>query len=75
MPRTLVIPAHPQPEHSRANRALADAAPAAGIELRVLYARYPDYLIDVAAEQAVRSAGRCPARQLNPPHHPAIRQC
>ena len=75
MPRILVILAHPQLEHSRANRALADAARAAGIEVRDLYARYPDYLIDVAAEQAVRSAGRCPARQLNPPHHPALRPC
>ena len=52
MPRTLVILAHPQLEHSRANRALADAARAAGIELRDLYALYPDYLVDVAAEQA-----------------------
>lgn len=52
MPRILVILAHPQFEHSRANRALADAARAAGIELRDLYALYPDYLVDVAAEQA-----------------------
>lgn len=52
MPRILVILAHPQLEHSRANRALADAARAAGIELRDLYALYPDYLVDVAAEQA-----------------------
>ncbi|MBC7726959.1 MAG: NAD(P)H-dependent oxidoreductase [Microbacteriaceae bacterium] len=52
MPRTLVILAHPQLEHSRANRALAESARAAGVEVRDLYARYPDYLIDVAAEQA-----------------------
>ena len=52
MPRILVILAHPQLEHSRANRALADAARAADVEVRDLYACYPDYLIDVAAEQA-----------------------
>ena len=52
MPRILVILAHPQLEHSRANRALADAARSAGVEVRDLYDRYPDYLVDVAAEQA-----------------------
>ncbi|MBL8350663.1 MAG: NAD(P)H-dependent oxidoreductase [Burkholderiaceae bacterium] len=52
MPRILVLLAHPQLEHSRVNRALADAARGAGAELRDLYALYPDYLIDVAAEQA-----------------------
>lgn len=52
MPRILVILAHPQLEHSRANRALADAARAAGVPVRDLYALYPDYLVDVAAEQA-----------------------
>ena len=52
MPRILVILAHPQLEHSRANRALADAARAADVEVRDLYACYPDYLVDVAAEQA-----------------------
>ena len=51
-PRILVILAHPQIEHSRVGRALAQAARQAGFELRDLYARYPDYLIDVAAEQA-----------------------
>ena len=52
MTRILVILAHPQLEHSRANRALADAARAADVEVRDLYACYPDYLVDVAAEQA-----------------------
>ena len=52
MPRILVILAHPQLEHSCANRALADAARAADVEVRDLYACYPDYLVDVAAEQA-----------------------
>jgi len=52
MPRIQVLLAHPQLEHSRANRALADAAGKAGVGVRDLYALYPDYLIDVAAEQA-----------------------
>ena len=52
LPRMLVILADPQREHSQANRALADAARAAGAEVRDLYTRYPDYLVDVAAEQA-----------------------
>ena len=57
MPRILVLLAHPQLENSRVGRALADAARATAtgpdaIAVRDLYARYPDYLIDVAAEQA-----------------------
>jgi glutathione-regulated potassium-efflux system ancillary protein KefF len=51
----LVIAAHPQLEHSRVNRRLMRAAAgadlAARVEVRDLYALYPDYLIDVAAEQ------------------------
>ncbi len=52
--RILIIAAHPQLEHSRATRALAEAAarlPAAQVEVRDLYALYPDYWIDVATEQ------------------------
>jgi len=57
MPRILVILAHPQLAHSRANRALAEAArtlaaQGADVAVRDLYALYPDYLIDVAAEQS-----------------------
>ena len=55
----LVIAAHPQMEHSRANRALMRAAAASRqaatappVRVRDLYALYPDYLIDIAAEQA-----------------------
>ncbi len=49
----LVITAHPQMELSRINRALMSAASAVPrVEVRDLYALYPDYLIDVAAEQA-----------------------
>lgn len=52
--RILVIAAHPQIEHSRATRALMEAAarlPATQVEVRDLYALYPDYFIDVATEQ------------------------
>src|SRR5437660_12593882 len=47
-----VIHAHPYPSRSRINRALADALrdlPA--LDLRSLYALYPDFDIDVIAEQ------------------------
>jgi len=53
--RVVVLCAHPHLEHSRITRALARAASAPalpGVEVRDLYALYPDYLIDVAAEQA-----------------------
>jgi glutathione-regulated potassium-efflux system ancillary protein KefF len=54
--RIVVLCAHPHLEHSRVTRALAQAAGNAaltGVEVRDLYALYPDYLIDVAAEQAL----------------------
>jgi len=49
----LVLSAHPQLQHSRANRSLLRAAVALGgaVKVRDLYALYPDYLIDVRAEQ------------------------
>lgn len=48
----LVLSAHPQMELSRVNRALMNAAAATErAAVRDLYALYPDYLIDVAAEQ------------------------
>ncbi|QTN24424.1 NAD(P)H-dependent oxidoreductase [Rhizobacter sp. AJA081-3] len=55
----LVLVAHPQMEQSRANRTLMRAAGEVAaasqgrLEVRDLYALYPDYLIDVAAEQAL----------------------
>ena len=59
----LVIVAHPELEQSRANRRLLQAAralqakSAAGrLAVRDLYALYPDYLIDVAVEQAALAA-------------------
>ncbi len=63
-PEVLVLVAHPQLEQSRINRALMRAAGAAAaaskgrIEVRDLYALYPDYLIDVKAEQAVLKSAR-----------------
>ncbi len=64
----LVIVAHPQMEQSRANRALMRAATALEhqraaarlprVTVRDLYALYPDYLIDSAAEQAALASAR-----------------
>ncbi len=50
-PAPLVIAAHPQLRHSRANRTALHAARQTPAQVRDLYALYPDYLIDVAAEQ------------------------
>ncbi len=61
MAEILVVTAHPQMEHSRATRALAEAAArldAARVHVRDLYALYPDYYIDVAAEQALLREAR-----------------
>lgn len=55
----LVLAAHPALAHSRVNRALIQAAKTLpGVHLRDLYALYPDYLIDVAAEQSALQAAR-----------------
>jgi glutathione-regulated potassium-efflux system ancillary protein KefF len=56
----LVIAAHPALAHSRVNRLLLRAArhAAARVVVRDLYALYPDYLIDVAAEQALLAAAK-----------------
>lgn len=48
-----IVFAHPYPSQSRANRTLLDAArQLPGVEVCSLYDRYPDFDIDVAAEQA-----------------------
>jgi glutathione-regulated potassium-efflux system ancillary protein KefF len=63
-PEVLVLAAHPQMEQSRINRAMLQAAAGAAaasngrIELRDLYALYPDYFIDGAAERARLAAAR-----------------
>ena len=61
MAYVVVIAAHPHLERSRVNRALLNTArtlDAARVEVRDLYALYPDYWIDVAAEQAALAAAR-----------------
>ena len=59
MSAVLVIAAHPDLSRSRVNRVLLaaarDTAPDA-VTVRDLYALYPDYLVDVDAEQAALSA-------------------
>ena len=63
-PEVLVLAAHPQMEQSRINRAMLQAAAGAAaasngrIELRDLYALYPDYFIDGATERARLAAAR-----------------
>lgn len=55
MPQILVLAAHPDLRHSRVTRSLLDAARARqgdALVVRDLYALYPDYVIDVQAEQA-----------------------
>lgn len=60
--RILILLAHPAPRSSRVNQALWQAAgntaadPSRQIERRDLYALYPDYAVDVAAEQAALAA-------------------
>lgn len=52
--KILVIYAHATPYKSRVNRRLAEAARALpGVQVRDLYETYPDFHIDVAAEQAL----------------------
>jgi glutathione-regulated potassium-efflux system ancillary protein KefF len=54
-----VIHAHPYLGRSRANRALADALRGTrGLELRALYELYPDFDIDVDAEQQALARAR-----------------
>jgi len=60
-PHVLVLVAHPDLRRSRVNRRLkqrgqAAARSAPGIEVRDLYALYPDFTIDVRAEQAAAAA-------------------
>lgn len=61
MPDIVVLLAHPQQEHSKVNRGLVQALRRSGqtrVEVRDLYALYPDYLIDVQAEQAALASAR-----------------
>ena len=61
MAEIVVLTAHPRLEHSRVNQALLQAAqalPAGRVQVRDLYALYPDYLIDIAAERAALAEAR-----------------
>lgn len=60
MAEVLVLVAHPQIEHSRVAARLMRRAAGLGprVEVRDLYALYPDYWIDVAAEQAPLAAAQ-----------------
>jgi glutathione-regulated potassium-efflux system ancillary protein KefF len=50
---TYVLAAHPNWRESRVNRRLVElAATVSGVKVQDLYGRYPDYDIDVSAEQA-----------------------
>ena len=52
----LIIYAHPYPQHSHANkRMLEQARTLEGVEVRSLYQLYPDFNIDIAAEQEALS--------------------
>jgi len=61
-PNVLVITAHPQMQDSRINRRLMAAASRVTLAgggppvVRDLYALYPDYLVDIGAEQALLAA-------------------
>ena len=61
----LILVAHPELEQSRANSRLLKTAltlqgqsAASRIEVRDLYALYPDYLVDVAVEQTALAAAK-----------------
>lgn len=58
---TVVIAAHPQMAQSRVTARLMRRAAMAGphVEVRDLYALYPDYWIDRTAEQAALAAAQC----------------
>ena len=64
MSEILILAAHPDLRHSRVHRTLVAAlrrrerATPVRWQLRDLYALYPDYLIDDAAEQAALQAAR-----------------
>jgi glutathione-regulated potassium-efflux system ancillary protein KefF len=58
-PVIVLFSAHPYPDRSRANRALLEAArDLPELEVRSLYDLYPDFAIDVEAEQAALTRAR-----------------
>jgi glutathione-regulated potassium-efflux system ancillary protein KefF len=55
----LVIYAHPYPSRSRASAAMLEAVRSTpGIEIRAIYDLYPDFDIDIVAEQAAMDRAR-----------------
>jgi glutathione-regulated potassium-efflux system ancillary protein KefF len=55
----VLVYAHPYPDRSRANRVLLDAVRSLdGLEIRSLYDLYPDFAIDVDAEQDALTRAR-----------------
>ncbi|MBB4843612.1 glutathione-regulated potassium-efflux system ancillary protein KefF [Paucibacter oligotrophus] len=61
MSEILILQAHPDLARSRVTRALAEAVRAATsprIDLRDLYQRYPDYALDLEAEQSALAQAR-----------------
>ncbi len=55
----LIVYAHPHPGRSEANRVLLDAVrDLRGVKVHSLYDRYPDFSIDVGAEQAMLETAR-----------------
>ncbi|MGL5799850.1 MAG: NAD(P)H-dependent oxidoreductase, partial [Plesiomonas sp.] len=53
-PKVLLIVAHPEPQESVANQALLTQIGALGnVTVHDLYAKYPDFFIDVKQEQAL----------------------
>ena len=61
MAEIVILVAHPEQQHSRVNHALMRAAAGLApqrVEVRDLYALYPDYLIDADAERSVLSDAR-----------------
>lgn len=55
----LLVLAHPYPDRSRANQALLEGVQGLeGLEVRSLYDLYPDFDIDVPAEQAALSRAK-----------------
>ena len=85
----LVLVAHPELEQSRANsrllktaRSLQSDSMLGRIEVRDLYALYPDYLVDVPLEQSLLAAAKLVVWQQpihwygmrlpGPPHSPEL---
>lgn len=60
MAEIVVIAAHPHREHSRITHRMIATAAAVGarVEVRDLYRLYPDFTVDIAAEQAALAAAQ-----------------